>query len=219
MVQAGDVVAINCPPHPETEHLFDAALIPKMKRGTCLVITAREKFCDYEVIARALENGQLAGYVVYVWCPAAGGTMPPPRDYAAYLRHIALRSGALCGRHARNPGMPVRRLPDPRQVSDRRHRQARGHRRAFLQRRRCDRRSEEVKPTKVGCWTFVIEYKSHGGRLNRHMPRMRAPASTSTPWLIRTAGRGAGGDDDRAGARRLPSRPGEERGLGALIVH
>ncbi len=35
-LQACDVVTINCPLHKETEHMFDAALIAKMKRGACI---------------------------------------------------------------------------------------------------------------------------------------------------------------------------------------
>ena len=36
MVKVCDVVTINCPLHPETEHLFDEALISKMKKGGLL---------------------------------------------------------------------------------------------------------------------------------------------------------------------------------------
>src|SRR6266511_3970738 len=41
MVRVCDVVTINAPLHPETEHLFDDALIAKMKRGAYIVNTAR----------------------------------------------------------------------------------------------------------------------------------------------------------------------------------
>src|SRR5216683_6089397 len=41
LVRACDVVTINAPLHPETEDLFNAALIAKMKRGAYLVNTAR----------------------------------------------------------------------------------------------------------------------------------------------------------------------------------
>ena len=41
-----DVVTINAPLHPETENLFDAELLAKMKRGAYLVNTARGKICD-----------------------------------------------------------------------------------------------------------------------------------------------------------------------------
>jgi len=76
LVQVCDVVTINAPLHPETEHLFDEGLIGKMKRGAYLVNTARGKICDRDAIARALENGQLAGYAGDVWFP-----QPAPRDH------------------------------------------------------------------------------------------------------------------------------------------
>jgi len=76
MVRVCDVVTINCPLHPETEHLFNDALIGKMKRGAYLVNTARGKICDRDAIVRALESGQLAGYAGDVWFP-----QPAPRDH------------------------------------------------------------------------------------------------------------------------------------------
>jgi formate dehydrogenase len=41
LVAVCDVVTINAPLHPETEHMFDGELIGKMKRGAYLVNTAR----------------------------------------------------------------------------------------------------------------------------------------------------------------------------------
>jgi formate dehydrogenase len=76
MVRVCDVVTINCPLHPETEHMFNDALIAKMKRGAYLVNTARGKICDRDAVARALESGQLAGYAGDVWFP-----QPPPQDH------------------------------------------------------------------------------------------------------------------------------------------
>ncbi|MBA4169145.1 MAG: NAD-dependent formate dehydrogenase [Chloroflexi bacterium] len=76
MVAVCDVVTINAPLHPETEHLFDEALIGKMKRGAYIVNTARGKICDRDAIARALESGQLAGYAGDVWYP-----QPAPEDH------------------------------------------------------------------------------------------------------------------------------------------
>jgi formate dehydrogenase len=76
MVKVCDVVTINCPLHPETEHMFNDALISKMKRGAYIVNTARGKICDRDAIARALESGQLAGYAGDVWFP-----QPPPQDH------------------------------------------------------------------------------------------------------------------------------------------
>ena len=77
MVRVCDVVTVNAPLHPETEHMFNDALIGKMKRGAYLVNTARGKICDRDAVARALESGQLAGYAGDVWFP-----QPPPKDHA-----------------------------------------------------------------------------------------------------------------------------------------
>ena len=76
MVPVCDVVTINAPLHPETEHLFDDELIGKMKRGAYLVNTARGKICDRDAIVRALQSGQLAGYAGDVWFP-----QPAPKDH------------------------------------------------------------------------------------------------------------------------------------------
>ena len=76
LVRVCDVVTINAPLHPETEHLFDAELIGQMKRGAYLVNTARGKICDRDAVARACESGQLAGYAGDVWFP-----QPAPKDH------------------------------------------------------------------------------------------------------------------------------------------
>jgi formate dehydrogenase len=76
MVAACDVVTINCPLHPETENLFDEAMIGRMKRGAYLVNTARGKIVNRDAVARALEEGRLAGYAGDVWFP-----QPAPRDH------------------------------------------------------------------------------------------------------------------------------------------
>jgi formate dehydrogenase len=76
MVRICDVVTINTPLHPETEHMFNDAMIAKMKHGAYLVNTARGKICDKDAIARALKDGQLAGYAGDVWFP-----QPAPKDH------------------------------------------------------------------------------------------------------------------------------------------
>lgn len=76
MVEVCDVVTINCPLHPETEGLFDAQMIAKMKRGAYLINTARGKICDRDAVVAALESGQLAGYAGDVWFP-----QPAPADH------------------------------------------------------------------------------------------------------------------------------------------
>ncbi len=76
MVPYCDVVTINCPLHPQTENLFDEAMIARMKRGAYLVNTARGKIVDRDAVVRALESGQLAGYAGDVWFP-----QPAPADH------------------------------------------------------------------------------------------------------------------------------------------
>jgi formate dehydrogenase len=76
LVKICDVVTINAPLHPETEHLFNDKLIAKMKRGAYIVNTARGKICDENAIACALESGKLAGYAGDVWFP-----QPAPKDH------------------------------------------------------------------------------------------------------------------------------------------
>ena len=62
--------------HPETENLFDDAMISKMKKGAYIVNTARGKICNREAIAKALKSGQLSGYAGDVWFP-----QPAPNDH------------------------------------------------------------------------------------------------------------------------------------------
>lgn len=108
LVRVCDVVSIHCPLHPETEGLFNDALLGKMKRGAYIVNTARGKICDRDAIVRALETGRLAGYAGDVWFPqpapanhpwrtmphegmtphVAGTTLSAQARYAAGVREI-----------------------------------------------------------------------------------------------------------------------------------
>lgn len=47
---------------PETFHLFNAATLAKMQRGSFLINVARGSIVNEEAVADALESGQLAGY-------------------------------------------------------------------------------------------------------------------------------------------------------------
>lgn len=71
-----DVVTLNCPLHPETEHMINADSLKQFKRGAYLVNTARGKLCDTNAVVAALESGQLAGYAGDVWFP-----QPAPADH------------------------------------------------------------------------------------------------------------------------------------------
>ncbi len=141
LVRVCDVVTINCPLHPETEHLFNEALLDKMKRGAYIVNTARGKICDREAIARALESGRLAGYAGDVWFP-----QPPPGDnpwrtmpHHGMTPHISGTSLSAQARYAAGTrdilGVLVRRPPHPQRIPGGGWGQARRCRRPFLQRR------------------------------------------------------------------------------------
>ena len=76
LTSACDVVTLNCPLHPETEHMINAESLKKFKRGAYLINTARGKLCDRDAVAEALRSGQLAGYGGDVWFP-----QPAPADH------------------------------------------------------------------------------------------------------------------------------------------
>jgi len=71
-----DVVTLNCPLHPETEHMINHDTLRHFKRGAYLINTARGKLCERDAIVAALESGQLAGYAGDVWFP-----QPAPNDH------------------------------------------------------------------------------------------------------------------------------------------
>lgn len=76
LTKACDVVTLNCPLHPETEHMINEQTLKNFKRGAYLINTARGKLCDRDAIVNALESGQLAGYAGDVWFP-----QPAPNDH------------------------------------------------------------------------------------------------------------------------------------------
>jgi len=76
MISVCDVVTINAPLHPETEDLFNEALLGKMKKGAYLINTARGRIVNRDAVVKALESGQLAGYAGDVWYP-----QPAPADH------------------------------------------------------------------------------------------------------------------------------------------
>lgn len=76
LVEACDVLSIHIPLYKDTERLFNAELLKKMKRGSYVVNTARGEICDRDAIVAALKEGQLAGYAGDVWYP-----QPAPADH------------------------------------------------------------------------------------------------------------------------------------------
>ncbi len=109
-----DVVTINAPLHPETEHLFDdemlaqdeARRLPRQHRPRQDLRPRRDRARARERAARRLRRRRLV--------PAAGAAGPPvaddapPRHDPAHLRHEPLGAGPLRGRHARDPRVLLR---------------------------------------------------------------------------------------------------------------
>lgn len=80
MIKVCDVVTMNCPLHPETEHMLNKRTLGMMKKGAYIVNTARGKLCDREALREAVESGHIAGYAGDVWFPQPAPVGHPWRD-------------------------------------------------------------------------------------------------------------------------------------------
>ncbi|MEX4002159.1 NAD-dependent formate dehydrogenase [Paraburkholderia sp. EG285A] len=76
LVRSVDIVNLQLPLYPSTEGFFNDAMFAKMKRGAYLINTARGKLVERDVVIRALQSGQIAGYAGDVWFP-----QPAPLDH------------------------------------------------------------------------------------------------------------------------------------------
>jgi formate dehydrogenase len=76
LVRAVDIVNLQMPLYPSTEHFFNDRMFSLMKRGSYLINTARGKLVERDAVVRALESGRLAGYAGDVWFP-----QPAPADH------------------------------------------------------------------------------------------------------------------------------------------
>jgi len=76
LVRDVDIVNLQVPLYPSTEHLLGDKMFATMKRGTYVINTARGKLVDRDAVVRALESGHIAGYAGDVWFP-----QPAPPDH------------------------------------------------------------------------------------------------------------------------------------------
>lgn len=76
LAKSVDAVLLNCPLHPGSERMFDAAMLRSMRRGAYIVNNARGKLADTQAVADALKSGHLGGYAGDVWFP-----QPALRDH------------------------------------------------------------------------------------------------------------------------------------------
>ncbi|MEE4316138.1 MAG: D-glycerate dehydrogenase [Erythrobacter sp.] len=56
-----DILSLHCPLSDETRGLIDAQRIALMKKGACIINTARGELIDQEALIAALQSGHLAG--------------------------------------------------------------------------------------------------------------------------------------------------------------
>lgn len=61
MIASADILSLHCPATPETRHILNAARIASMKRGACIINTARGNLIDEDALISALQDGRLSG--------------------------------------------------------------------------------------------------------------------------------------------------------------
>ncbi len=76
LVPRVDYLTVHTPLTPETENLFDAKRIARMKKGVRIVNGARGGIVNEDALADALESGHVAGAALDVFV-----TEPPPADH------------------------------------------------------------------------------------------------------------------------------------------
>ena len=84
LLQSSDIVTLHCPPLPGGLPLIGRAAIAAMKKGACLVNTARAGLVDADAVLAALEDGHLGGYAV----DAYDSEPPDPHPLYAHDRVI-----------------------------------------------------------------------------------------------------------------------------------
>jgi D-lactate dehydrogenase len=67
LLAASDIVTLNCPLTPQTQHLIDAAAIARMKPGVMLVNTGRGPLIDTPAVVAGLKSGQIGSLALDVY--------------------------------------------------------------------------------------------------------------------------------------------------------
>jgi D-3-phosphoglycerate dehydrogenase len=93
LVKASDHISIHTPLGPETKHLFNADVFSRMKPTAHLINTARGPIVDEEALARALDQGQLAGAALDVLSQEPPSSSPLlGRDNVILTPHMSFYS-------------------------------------------------------------------------------------------------------------------------------
>ena len=67
VVSSANAISLHCPPLPSGRPLIDDAAIRRMCRGILLIDTARYDLLDAHAVARALDDGRIAGLAIDVF--------------------------------------------------------------------------------------------------------------------------------------------------------
>lgn len=79
LFKTADIVTIHTPLTDETRHIVNRRTLGLMKPTAFLVNTSRGPMVDFEALAEALRNGELAGAAIDVY-----DVEPPPRDFPLF---------------------------------------------------------------------------------------------------------------------------------------
>jgi phosphonate dehydrogenase len=107
LVRGCDHLIVAAPLTPATFHVIDGRALARMRRGACLVNVGRGSVVDEEAVARAIEDGHLAGYAADVYEMEDLSRSDRPREIAPRL--LALRERTVLTPHLGSAVDDVRR--------------------------------------------------------------------------------------------------------------
>jgi len=93
LIREADFVSLHAPLLAGTRRMVDADFLSRMKRGACLINTARGELVDQDALLSALDSGQVGGAALDVY-----EHEPPPAD-SPLRRHPRLIATPHCGAH------------------------------------------------------------------------------------------------------------------------
>jgi D-3-phosphoglycerate dehydrogenase len=93
LAHRADFLLLHAPLLPETRHMVNGNFLSRMKRGACVINTARGELIDERALLAALVSGQLGGVALDVYAEE------PPAPESPLRRHPRLIATPHCGAH------------------------------------------------------------------------------------------------------------------------